>query len=125
MEQIKVRNNLRRPVMFRVPGKSIRLSPGQSTEIPQHCLQARELKKLCLRNSVSILREKKEEPIKIEPETGTIKEDEKKEKKTEETVKAKGKAKKPGKSPKKTDKHREKKTGPTGGDQKPQPLEEE
>ena len=60
MEKIKIRNNLRRPVTFRIPGKNIRLAPGGSAEIPEPCLETPELKKLCLQRSISVLREKKE-----------------------------------------------------------------
>jgi hypothetical protein len=110
MEKIKVKNNLRRPVIFRVPGKTIRLGAGQETELPGHCKEAQELKTLYLRKCVSVLEEKKEE---------------KKEKPVEETAKIETKVKKPGKAPKKAAKARGKKSGDTGGDKKPHPLEEE
>lgn len=66
MEKIKIRSNLKRPLMFRIPGETIRLAPGESTEIPEHCLETQELKKLCLQNSLSVLREEKKEARKID-----------------------------------------------------------
>jgi len=117
MEKIKVKNNLRRPVIFRVPGKTIRLGAGQETELPGHFKAAQELKTLCLRKCVSVLEEKTEEK---EEKT-----EEKKEESVEETGKIETKDKKPGKAPKKAAKARRKKSGDTGSDKKPHPLEEE
>jgi hypothetical protein len=54
MNMIRVKNNLRRPVLFRIPGQSVRLGPGQAIELPGHCKDAAELKALYLRNALSL-----------------------------------------------------------------------
>jgi len=120
MEKIKVKNNLRRPVIFRVPGKTIRLGAGQKTELPGHFKEAQELKTLRLRKCVSVLEVLEEKTEEKEEKTG-----EKKEKPVQETGKIETKDKKPGKASKKAGKARKKKTGDTGGDKKSHWLEEE
>lgn len=63
MEHIKVINKARMPINFTAFGHSARLSPGESIELPEYCREAPELKKLCLREYISIISEKKEEPV--------------------------------------------------------------
>lgn len=63
MEKIKIRNNERRTLIFRVPKRNIRLAPRESIEIPKSCLEAQEVKKLLLQNSLTLLKEKEPEKI--------------------------------------------------------------
>ncbi|MCU0287423.1 MAG: hypothetical protein MUF15_13645 [Acidobacteria bacterium] len=62
MEHIKVINKARMPVNFTAFGHNARLGPGESIELPEYCREAPELKKLCLREYISIISEKKEGP---------------------------------------------------------------
>lgn len=104
MGNIKVRNNLKGPVLFRVPGRSVHLPPGGAVQLPGHFKDAAELKKLCLRQAVSLLEEK---PEKIEPAPDAGEEvKEEKEKKKNKSVK--GAAKKKSK-PKEQEENKEKK----------------
>ena len=80
MEMIRVRNNLRRPVMFRIPGMSVRLGPGQSVRLPGHCKETPELKRLCLRKSLSILEEEETALLDTGPGAEAGKEEEKRKK---------------------------------------------
>lgn len=45
--QVKIRNNCRRPLVFRCPGETIRLGPGEEREGPEVWLTSAELKRLC------------------------------------------------------------------------------
>jgi hypothetical protein len=60
MGNIKLRNNLKGPVIFRIPGRSVRLAPGRSVDLPSQFKDAAELKKLCFRKAVSLMEEKPE-----------------------------------------------------------------
>lgn len=45
---VKIRNaRADRPLSFQIPGKSVRLGPGESATIPRDCLITHELKCLC------------------------------------------------------------------------------
>lgn len=125
MEKIKIKNNLRRPVIFRVPGKSIRMSPGQVAEIPGYYKEARQVKKLCLRNSLTILKveektkakeltktgiEKKGVEIPKETEAEKLNAEGKKESKVEVKAKDENKEKRPAKVPAASSKSRRKKS---------------
>ncbi len=43
MDEVKIRNTTRSSVSFRVPGRSIHLRPGQTTEVPRPYLESAEL----------------------------------------------------------------------------------
>ena len=123
MENIKVTNKARKPVSFMALGHSVRLGPGESVELPGYCREAPELKKLCLRESLSVTKKENEHPGR-EPGDKTVKEEEKKARTTDDTVEKKAKEKEPGKSPKTSVKSPKKKTKKTGGAKKPLPVEE-
>jgi len=46
-ESLTLRNTARRPITFRVAGKTVRLSPGQRLEVPQAWLGSAELRRFC------------------------------------------------------------------------------
>lgn len=46
MKMIEIKNNLGRPVIFRVPGSSIRLGPGESVSLPEAYTESPELEQL-------------------------------------------------------------------------------
>lgn len=95
MEKIEIKNNTRRPLMFRVPGRSIRLSPGGTLEIPRIYLEAQELKKLRLNHSISVLEEKPKKNIERITQIGKGAEQEsKKQAEEEESKTEEGKRKK-------------------------------
>ena len=43
MDAVQIRNTTRTSVTFRVPGRSIHLRPGQTTEVPRPYLETTEL----------------------------------------------------------------------------------
>jgi len=54
---LKIVNNERRPLMFRIIGKTIRLDPGEMVELPgEHHAAAPELRALSAKGAVQILR---------------------------------------------------------------------
>lgn len=46
-ESLTLRNTARRPITFRVAGKTVRLSPGERLEVPQAWLGSAELRRFC------------------------------------------------------------------------------
>src|SRR2546427_735101 len=56
-ELLKIVNNERRPVMFRITGRTIRIGPCGMTEIVgEHHASAPELRALCAKGTVQILK---------------------------------------------------------------------
>lgn len=48
VERVRIHNRFAgRPLMFQIPGRSVRLGPGESETVPKDCLRAHELKSLC------------------------------------------------------------------------------
>ena len=44
---VGLRNTLRRPVSFRVAGTTVRLSPQERREVPEHWMGSAELRRFC------------------------------------------------------------------------------
>jgi len=45
--KVTLRNTLRRPLTFRVAGKTVRLSPGEEMKVPEAWLASAELRHMC------------------------------------------------------------------------------
>lgn len=45
--KVTLRNTLRRPLTFRVAGKTVRLSPGEEMKVPEWWLASAELRHMC------------------------------------------------------------------------------
>jgi hypothetical protein len=54
--QVTVRNSLRRPLTFRVGGKTIRLSPGEALALDESLLLSSELQHFCSSGVVRVTR---------------------------------------------------------------------
>jgi hypothetical protein len=53
---VKLRNNLRRPIVFRAAGRTHRLPPGGDMEVPESWLASTELQRLCGGGQLSAVR---------------------------------------------------------------------
>ena len=54
--KVTLRNNCSHPVFFRMPGKTVRISPRGTRDVEKSILSTAELGRLCSKNQVSVIK---------------------------------------------------------------------